>query len=258
MRCSTSLSPRSILLKSSIRRISWVAGKGFSMFRPFLSVFRFGVVSLLVLALSLSVSAQTTSPAIEAAPLASPVPQSALTVPDASKAAPASSLTSLAPPVSEVTLPDSLELVAKPAIVVRGKAQWETAYGDLRAAFGRGQLAATKAGLVVSGYPITVFVETNDTAFTYDAILPIASSPATPPSDLGADITLGTTPSGKAIRFAHLASYDEIDGAYEQITAYLDAKDIVVKDAFIEEYLVFGETSASPGTTINIFVQPKK
>ncbi len=247
----------------------------YGMHRPYLSIATWGSVSLLMILLSLPVAAQTASPSIEAVPLAPPsaspntlsvtpapvpqtMPQSAPSVPDASNANPVSTLTSLAPPMSEVTLPDSLELVAKPAVIVRGKAQWETAYSDLRAAFDRGQAAASKAGLVVSGYPITVFVETNDASFTYDAILPIASAPTPPPVDLGADIKLGTTPSGKAIRFAHLASYDEIDGAYEQITAYLDAKDIVVKDAFIEEYLVFGENSASPGTTINIFVQPKK
>jgi effector-binding domain-containing protein len=245
------------------------------MVSPYLSIARFGVASLLMMAMSASVVAQTAAPAIEAAPLAAPsagavvpkvepspaqqsTPQGALSGTEVSNAAPVPTLTSLAPPASEVTLPDSLELAAKPAIVVRGKAQWETAYSDLRAAFARGQSAAAKAGLVVTGYPITVFVETNDTAFTYDAIVPIASAPTALPLDVGADIKLGTTPSGKAIRFAYLASYDEIDGAYEQITAYLDAKDIVVKDAFFEEYLVFGETSASPGTTINIFVQPKK
>jgi len=258
-----------------VRRISLAAWKGCGMSRLYLSVARFGAASLLIMTMSVSVFAQSTAPVIESAPIAAPstnatapktdpapapqpTPQGALPAPDASNAGTTPTLTSLAPPVSEVTLPDSLELTAKPAIVVRGKAQWETAYGDLRAAFALGQSAAAKAGLVVSGYPITVFIETNDTAFTYDAILPIASAPTASPSDLGADIKLGTTPSGKAIRFAHLASYDEIDGAYEQITAYLDAKDIVVKDAFIEEYLAFGETSASPGTTINIFVQPKK
>ncbi len=234
------------------------------MRRPYLSVVTWGAASLLMTVLAFPAAAQTTSPSIEAAPLtapsAAPIAPKVETAPtpDASSAKPVSSLTSLAPPVSEVTLPDSLELVAKPAILVRGKAQWETAYSELRAAFDRGQAAATKAGLVVTGYPITVFVETNDMSFTYDAILPIASAPPTPPADLGADIKIGTTPSGKAIRFAHLASYDEIDGAYEQITAYLDAKDIVVNDAFIEEYLAFGDNSGSPSTTINIFVQPKK
>ena len=241
------------------------------------------VGSFLTLTMLLPAVAQTTSPvpssppAIEAVPLAPPIgsteapkvdvapapvqsqlPQGALVTPEAVPTAPTPTLTSLAPPVSEVTLPDSLELPAKPALIVHGKAQWETAYDDIRAAFTRGRATAAKAGLNIVGYPITIFVETNDTSFTYDAILPIASVPDAAPPDFPTETRLGTTPFGKAIRFAHLASYDEIDGAYEQITAYLDAKDIVVKDAFIEEYLVFGDTSASPATTINIFVQPKK
>jgi effector-binding domain-containing protein len=226
---------------------------------------------------SQGVSAQSAAPTIESTPLSPPstgseapqvgnsptsaqpqVPQGALAAPEIPSPAPVQTLISLAPPVSEVTLPDSLELVAKPALILHGKAQWETAYDDLRGAFTRGRAAAAKAGLTVTGYPLTVFVETNDVSFTYDAILPLASAPAALSADFSADMKLGLTPAGKAIRFSHLAAYDEIDGAYEQITAYLDAKDIVVKDAFIEEYLVYGETSASPATTINIFVQPKK
>ena len=35
----------------------------------------------------------------------------------------------------------------------------------------------------------------------------------------------------------HKDAYEEIDGTYETITAYLDAKDIVARDAFIEEYV---------------------
>ena len=241
------------------------------------------VGSFLTLLIVTSAVAQTTSavpatpPAIEAAPLAAPagspdtpkveaapapvqpqLPQGAVVAPEVVPTSPTPTLLSLAPPVSEVTLPDSVELPAKPALIVHGKAQWETAYDEIRNAFTRGRATAAQAGLNVVGYPITIFVETNDTAFTYDAILPIASAPDAVPPDFPTDTRLGTTPSGKAIRFAHLASYDEIDGAYEQITAYLDAKDIVVKDAFIEEYLVFGDTSSSPATTINIFVQPKK
>jgi effector-binding domain-containing protein len=231
-------------------------------------------MSLIALAfLPLSVNAQSTTPSVETAPLAAPspeapkapaspaepaLPQGSLPANPPSADAPVPMLQSLAPPVSEVTLPDTVELQPKPALIVHGKAQWETAYDDLRAAFDRGKAAAKKAGLSVIGYPVTVFVETNDVAFTYDALLPVSSEPSAGSNDFGPDIRLGTTPSGKAIRFSHLASYDEIDGAYEQITAYLDAKDIVVKDAFIEEYIVFGDNSASPATTINIFVQPKK
>ena len=56
----------------------------------------------------------------------------------------------------------------------------------------------------------------------------------------------------------HLASYDEIDGAYEQITAFLDAKEIDVRDSFIEEYVTLGATDKDPATTINIIIQPKE
>ena len=44
-------------------------------------------------------------------------------------------------------------------------------------------------------------------------------------------------PDGKALRFVHKEPYDEIDSTYETITAYLDAKGITVKDAFVEEYV---------------------
>jgi effector-binding domain-containing protein len=247
--------------------------EGYSMGRWVFKGFCLGLFALCAAIASPVVSAQSAAPTIEAAPLSPPstgseapkveptptpnqpqIPQGALAASDQ----PMQTLTSLAPPVSEVTLPDSLDLVAKPALIVHGKAQWETAYDEIRGAFTRGRAAAAKAGLTVTGYPLTVFVETNDASFIYDAILPLAAAPASSPTDFPADIKFGLTPAGKAIRFSHLAAYDEIDGAYEQITAYLDAKDIVVKDAFIEEYLVFGETSASPATTINIFVQLKK
>jgi effector-binding domain-containing protein len=192
-------------------------------------------------------------------------PKGALEAPPASApAAPASpasataTLTSVAPPASDVILPDRLTLVSRPALIAHGKGEWEKAYDQIREAVSKLKNAAEKSKLTVTGYPLTIFVETSDTGFTYDIMLSIAVVPPSPLSDLGSDIRIGETIAGKAIRFVHLASYDEIDGAYEQITAYLDAKDIVVKDAFIEEYMIFGEKSNSPETTINILVQPKK
>lgn len=221
----------------------------------------------------LPVGAQT----IDQAPLAPPpdlpppiiipleTPKGALEAPPAptpdapaSPANPNATLKSLAPPASDVILPDRLTLEPRPALIAHGKGEWEKAYDQIRETVAKLKSAAEKSKLSVTGYPLTIFVETSETGFTYDIMLPIAAVPSTPLTDLASDLRIGETPSGKAIRFVHLASYDEIDGAYEQITAYLDAKEIVVKDAFIEEYLVFGEKSNSPETTINILVQPKK
>lgn len=175
-------------------------------------------------------------------------------------AAPASATAvfkSVAPPASEVILPDRLTLESRPALITHGKGEWEKAYDQIREAVTKLKATAEKSKLSVVGYPLTIFIETDNSGFTYDIMLPIAAA-SPPPPDLASDVKLGETPTGKAIRFVHLASYDEIDGAYEQITAYLDAKDIVVKDAFIEEYLAFGDKSNSPETMINILVQPKK
>ena len=192
-------------------------------------------------------------------------PKGALEAPPApAPAAPASpasataTFKSVAPPASDVILPDRLTLESRPALIAHGKGEWEKAYDQIREAVSKLKSVAEKSKLDVTGYPLTIFVETSETGFTYDIMLPIAAAPTSPLSDLGSDMRIGETIAGKAIRFVHLASYDEIDGAYEQITAYLDAKDIVVKDAFIEEYLIFGEKSNSPETTINILVQPKK
>jgi hypothetical protein len=171
--------------------------------------------------------------------------------------APISGLASLAPPASEVALPDNVTLIAKPALIIHGKSDWEQAYKVIRAAVDRGTSEAKKSGLAITGYPLCLFVETSDSGFTYDVMLPLDSTLLSPPHSLPLDMCLGVTPQGKALRFTHLAAYDDIDGTYEQITAYLDAKDIVAKDAFIEEYLTFGETSAASTTTVNIFVQPK-
>ena len=214
--------------------------------------------------------AQTTAAPIESAPLP-PITAPADGVPAATPASPAPTLapapilmpetvtplTSLAPPASESTLPDSLIFTPKPAVILRGQSTWEGAYDHLREAFTKVKAACDKAGIKIVGHPVAVFIETNDTSFHYDAILPVDATPAQRPADFPLELRLGTTPSGKAIRFFHQAPYDEIDGAYEQITAYLDAKEIDVNDAFIEEYLTLGATSDAPTTEINIFVEPK-
>ena len=67
-------------------------------------------------------------------------------------------------------------------------------------------------------------------------MIPIAQVPEGK-TELTPEIKFGKTPEGKAFRFVHKEAYDEIDGTYETITAYLDTKDIVAKDAFIEEYV---------------------
>ena len=50
-------------------------------------------------------------------------------------------------------------------------------------------------------------------------------------------VEIGSSPAGKALKFQHRGTYDEINSTYEAITAYLDEKGLDTKNVFIEEYL---------------------
>jgi effector-binding domain-containing protein len=236
-----------------------------------------------VLALLLAVStfglhpagAQAPAP-VESAPLAPPgagapppAPQAAppavtLTQPAPAGAAPPAPATSAAASVRPTLIPapgdtsnaDEVVLPEKPVLILSGLSGWEEGLKTLRAAFARIDAELGKAGIAPAGRPIAVFTQTTDENFRFDAMVPIGAAPSPAPS-LPSDMRLGTTPSGKAYRFVHQGSYDEIDTTYETITTYLDTKNVLAKDAFIEEYLDDIADPADPALAINIFVQPR-
>jgi effector-binding domain-containing protein len=151
---------------------------------------------------------------------------------------------------------DDLTLVARTAAISTGRATWDDGPKTLAATFARMAADAEKAGVKVAGRPVAIFVETDDTAFRYEAYLPIDRIPEG--RDLmGAETRFGQTPAGRALRFSHKGPYDDVDSTYEAITAYLDAKGITVRDAFIEEYVGELKDSAEANFEVNIYVQPR-
>jgi effector-binding domain-containing protein len=152
--------------------------------------------------------------------------------------------------VDEVTLP------ARPVAVLSGTSTWDDGFAGLKNAFQSIEQELTRAGIAPAGRPLAVFTETDDLGFRFEAMIPIGEVPDGRAA-LSPEVRFGLTPDGKALRFVHKAPYDEIDSTYETITAYLDAKGVVVKDAFIEEYVSPLQDPDDPNLEINIFVQPK-
>ncbi|ACL55228.1 GyrI-like domain-containing protein [Methylobacterium nodulans] len=153
--------------------------------------------------------------------------------------------------VDEVTLP------AKPVAIVSGNAKWDAAVPTLRDSFARIESDLAKAGIKAVGRPVAVFTRTDDDGFQYEAMIPIEQVPDPKPAGLPAELRFGSTPSGKALRFVHKGAYDEIDQTYETVTAYLDAKGIIVQDAFVEEYLTDLKSASDTGLEVNIYALPK-
>ena len=89
-------------------------------------------------------------------------------------------------------------------------------------------------------------------------MLPVGPGPGgAMPQSFGNGVRAGMTPAGPSLRFVHIAPYDDIDSTYETITAFLEAKSIVVKDAFLEEYVGDLTDPADPNLEINVYVQPR-
>ncbi|KPF63356.1 hypothetical protein IP69_19205 [Bosea sp. AAP35] len=153
---------------------------------------------------------------------------------------------------------DEVLLVAKPVLIVAGSASWDEGFKRLAESVLILRQEADKAGLPVAGRPLTLFLETDDNGFRYEAMLPVGPAPAGDRnSTFGNGVRPGLTPAGPSLRFVHVAPYDDIDSTYETITAYLEAKAITVKEAFLEEYVGDLTDPANPNLEINVYVQPR-
>jgi effector-binding domain-containing protein len=165
--------------------------------------------------------------------------------------------TTLFPNPSDPTGVEEGVLVSKNTVVLAGISTWDEAFDNLKNAFAKIDGEMKKAGIAPAGRPLTIFVDTDDNGFKYEAMVPVAQVPEGK-TELTPEIKFGKTPEGKSFRFVHKDAYDEIDGTYETITAYLDIKEIVAKDAFIEEYVSDFTDSQDTNFEVNIYVQPKE
>lgn len=153
---------------------------------------------------------------------------------------------------------DEVVLTARPVLALSGQASWDQGFQRLSESINLLRAEAGKAGLKIAGRPLALFVETDDNGFKFEAMLPVDRTPdAAASGALANGVRAGQSPTGRSLRFVHTAPYDDIDSTYETITAYLEAKNIVVKDAFLEEYVGELKDPGDPNLEINVYVQPK-
>ena len=147
----------------------------------------------------------------------------------------------------------TVDVAARPVALMRGSATWDDGFKTITGALAQIQSEMQKAGLTASGHPFTVFVETDDAGFRYEAMVPLDKAPEGK-SELTKDIQIGSSPSGKAMKFQHRGAYDDIDATYEAITAYLDEKNIEAQNLFIEEYLTDPKAADDQSLEVDIYV----
>ncbi len=188
-----------------------------------------------------------------AAPATTPAPAAPTTPPAASTSPTAKP----APPTPNPGAADAaaqiIEIPAKPTASLSAKATWSGGFAAIVDAESKIKAAVDKAGLKIAGRPIVVFTQTDDTGFSYSAMLPLAEKPQGE-SELSDTVKLDNSPAGMAIKFEHRGPYDDIDSTYDLITAYLDEKGLEAQDFFVEEYLTDLKSASDPNLAVDIYV----
>jgi effector-binding domain-containing protein len=142
-------------------------------------------------------------------------------------------------------------LTAKQVVYVKGTGTWDNAFETVTNSFKKLKTYLDKEGLKADGLAMTIFTATDDTGFQYQAEIPIAAAPKSPPRG---DMGIGQSPEGHALKFVHRGSYDGLDNTYEAITNYLDEKRLEAKDMFIEEYVTDPATTNENNLVVNVYV----
>jgi effector-binding domain-containing protein len=184
--------------------------------------------------------------------------------PDQAQGKPAEQMPPIAPPTIGPASPSPLQagdafgeqvmLPERTIIYLKGHTNWDVAFDTLIDAFKSLNEYLDKQGIKPNGPAMTIYTQTDDTGFSFQAAMPIAAAPTNPPKG---DIAIGQAPSGKALKFVHRGSYDAMDSSYEAITNYLDDKGLDAKDLFVEEYATDPAKTDPDKLVINVFVPIK-
>jgi effector-binding domain-containing protein len=228
-----------------------------------ISTFRSALVALIpmvVLAAGGAALAQSPQPAPSpsASPSAAPAPwASATPAPAATPAPVASPSAAPSPPAAAVQAADpfgeAFTLEPRKVVIMKGTANWDAAFDTLIDSFKALTALLDKQGIKSTGNSMIVYTSTDDTGFTFLAEIPVEQDP----KNLTKDMSIGKSPDGKALKFVHRGSYDNMDNTYEAITNHLDDKKLEAKDTFIEEYITDPLKTAEDKLVINVYVPLK-
>jgi effector-binding domain-containing protein len=202
----------------------------------------------------------TPAPAAPATPAPAPAapPASAASPPAAPSTPPAAAETPAAPPAAAPVqaadpFGEQITLTPKTVVIIKGTASWDSAFDTLIDSFRSLSALLDKQGIKPAGNSMIVYTSTDDAGFTFLAEIPVEQDP----KNLTKDMSIGKSPDGKALKFVHRGSYDNMDNTYEAITNHLDDKKLEAKDTFVEEYITDPLKTAEDKLVINVYVPLK-
>src|SRR5690349_11981347 len=148
---------------------------------------------------------------------------------------------------------EEVTLTPKMVILIKGTANWDTAFETLMESLKTLTTFLDKQGIKPAGNSMIVYTSTDDAGFSYLAEIPVDQEP----KNLTKAMSMGKSPEGKALKFVHRGSYENMDNTYEAITNHLDDKKLEAKDTFIEDYITDPLKTPEDKLVINVYVPLK-
>ena len=195
----------------------------------------------------------TPAPAPPAPPAPAAGPSAAPAAPPAAAETPAIPPPAAAPVQTADAFGEEIVLEPKTVVIAKGNASWDSAFDTLIDSFKSLSALLDKQGIKRAGNLMIVYTSTDDTGFTFLAEIPVDQDP----KNLTKDMSMGKSPAGKALKFVHRGSYDNMDNTYEAITNHLDDKKLEAKDTFIEEYITDPLKTGEDKLVIDVYVPLK-
>jgi effector-binding domain-containing protein len=193
------------------------------------------------------------APASTATPAPAASPSPAPGTPPAAAETPATPPSAGTPVQTADPFGEETTLAPKTVVILKGTANWDSAFDTLMDSFKSLSALLDQQGIPHTGNAMIVYTSTDDTGFTYLAEMPVDQDP----KNLTKDMSIGKSPDGKALKFVHRGSYDNMDNTYEAITNHLDDKKLEAKDTFIEEYITDPLKTEEDKLVINVYVPLK-
>ena len=138
---------------------------------------------------------------------------------------------------------------ARKVLIVKGTAKWDSAFDSILSSLKDLNATLEKQGMKPAGNLTIVYTSTDDTGFTYLAEVSVDHDLP----NLAPPFSMGSTPTGPALKFVHRGSYDTMDGTYEAITNHLDDAKLEAKDTFVEEYATDLKDGTDDNLDVNIY-----
>jgi effector-binding domain-containing protein len=210
-------------------------------------------------AISLGVAAALAQSPAAAPPAAAPAPAAPAPAANPPAATPPAAANPGTPPPAAAAVQtadpfgEQIALEPKTVVVLKGSANWDSAFETLTDSLKTLSALLDKQGVKHAGNSMIVYTSTDDTGFTYLAEIPVDQDL----KGLAKDMSMSKSPDGKALKFVHRGSYDNMDNTYEAITNHLDDKKLEAKDTFIEEYITDPLKTAEDKLVINVYVPLK-